>query len=249
MESPGEVSLCRATSTHMLTGWENSLSRAQIVCSYSSIMVYLILVPPWWRTLSYKAIVPGNNKKGCSGQEGAEDNPSTSHTLTHEKPVPPQHLNTMGRARSFNGPGHDKGWARSGGPSRSSRRQDWKQGMANSMLREKEKVFRPDLKWSPVTWVGCVGGGPRWGLSGQLRLISMLRSRQRAVRLVIGGKLSRLLQDWSSFPSLLFCTWKLHAINATNKSWDFLKVPGTSPGWGKLGTLSPQEASPTITGV
>ena len=31
------------------------------------------------------------------------------------------------------------------------------------------------LDGAPVTWVGCVGGVPRWGLSGQLRLISTLR--------------------------------------------------------------------------
>lgn len=47
-------------------------------------------------------------QEGPLSARGAESNLSTSHTLTHQDPIPEQYLSSEGRVRSFDSPEHIK---------------------------------------------------------------------------------------------------------------------------------------------
>lgn len=163
MESPDEGPVGWATSTHMLTGWVNSLFRAQITFSYSSIMLYHILAPPRQRMLSCKVVVSGNSKRGCSVQGRAEGNPSTSHALTHQDPVPPSppvpahngQSQVLWQAWTWQGVSQLRAGGRKAGAAGDRARDKGWRKVCSERSRSCSDLT---LNGAPVTWVGCVGG-------------------------------------------------------------------------------------------
>lgn len=112
---------------------------------------------------------------GAAQFRGSWGPPSTSHTLAHQDPVPHSTW-ALGRADPLMA--LNKVWATPG---------FWAQAAgdrAGESCAQKE-VCNHDLQWR--SWVGCVGGTPMWGFSGQLRLVNI-------IILVTGGELVRLLK-------------------------------------------------------
>ena len=126
-------------------------------------------------------------------------------------------------AMPSHGLGHGKGWPRLGGQAGAAG--DW--AGERCAQREGGGVQTSSETEPLVTWVGCVGGGPRWGRPGQWRLITVLRPGESQQ---IGNRQEahKIPARLELIPQYIILHMKITCQKANSKSWDSFKVLGTS---------------------